>query len=131
MFCKYCGAEIPDTAIFCRNCGAKAEDQNSAFGNQNIQRENTQNNFSNQNIPYRQPFDFEAKKQNATNPVIIILIIALIAGISVNILQLHNGTHVFSGKSSKLSSFSELDPCSIIQVDFKINNNANSGCFLV
>lgn len=30
MFCKQCGAQIPDGAKFCRNCGAKADGDNTA-----------------------------------------------------------------------------------------------------
>lgn len=30
MFCRQCGAQIPDGAKFCRNCGAKADGDNSA-----------------------------------------------------------------------------------------------------
>ncbi len=85
MFCKNCGAQIPDTAVFCPKCGntiiRSAQDASQ-------QPQPTQpNNGQNQNIPPQMP-DRQPQpgnnggKKNLIIILVVVIIAALIGGVA-------------------------------------------------
>lgn len=120
MFCRHCGSEIKDDAKFCSKCGSNVERINIEANPINRQDE-IPNNTSplqpsqapphqppRQYIPPQQPQNQPptgggvSKRASGRNALIIILIIALVAGLGANIFQLINGTHIFSGSNPDL-----------------------------
>ena len=146
MFCRYCGAEVKDSAKFCSKCGSNIERKNIESNQinrrdetpvntspqkeplpppQNPQRPVAQSvpqNFPEQFIPPQQPPDKYPPSNSSKNSgglyvLIIILIIALAAGVCVNILQFVKGTHIFSNGSPKLSNYKTPDASVVVETD--------------
>lgn len=82
-----------------------------------------------QYIPPRQPpnqlptYSGGSKRTGGRSALIIILIIALVAGLGFNVFQLINGTHILSGSNpgpqntGGLATYKDPDPASIIKTD--------------
>ncbi len=144
MFCKYCGAEVKDSAKFCPKCGSNVERKiievkkmNAAGDIPNTpppyqapqpQQQPPQQPVA-QNIPQQPPRQYippqppnhppasggNLKGPGGLNVLIIILIIALVAGLCVNIFQFINGTHVLSDGSAKLSNYKTPDASLVVE----------------
>ena len=140
MFCRHCGSEIKDDAKFCSKCGSNVERINIEANPINRQDE-TSNNTSplqpsqapphqppRQNIPPQQPQNQPptgggvSKRASGRNALIIMLIIALVAGLGANIFQLINGTHIFSGSNPNLHNMGGLATYKDVDPVFSGNN---------
>ena len=142
MFCRNCGSEVKDNAKFCSKCGANVERKNTDANQINRQGE-TSNNISpqqpSQAPPQQPPRQYISAQQPPKMPsegggskraggrsaLIIILSLALVAGLCLNIFQFINGTHILSGSLSipglqhkgGLSTYKDPDPASIIETE--------------
>lgn len=122
MFCKYCGAEVKDSAKFCPQCGSHVERKNTE-AKQIDRQDETPHNIPPQQPPQasqppNQPSVGRASKsRSGLNALIITLIIALVAGLCVNIFQFINGTHLLSGNSSKLSNYKTPDASLVMETE--------------
>ena len=47
MFCRKCGANIPDDSMFCTKCGAKLEVVNNTLGDNIVNNESNSDKMSN------------------------------------------------------------------------------------
>lgn len=135
MFCRNCGSEVKDNAKFCSKCGANVERKNIDAKQTNRQGETTYNAFpqqpsqappqqpSRQYIPPRHsPNQSPAgaggsKRPGGRSALIIILSIALVAGLCVNMFQFVNGTHILSRHSSQISYYKTPDASLISDTD--------------
>jgi len=135
MFCRNCGSEVKDNAKFCSKCGANVERKNIDAKRINRQGETTYNTFpqqpsqappqppSRQCIPPRHsPNQSPAggggsKRPGGRSALIIILSIALVAGLCVNMFQFVNGTHILSRHSSQISYYKTPDASLISDTD--------------
>ena len=126
MFCRNCGSEVKDNAKFCSKCGTNVERKNT--GAKPINRQDETSNHTSpqqplqsppqqpprQYIPPQQPpkpphAGGGSKRSGGRSALTIILIIALVAGLCINVFQFANGTHILSGSSSKLSNYKAPD----------------------
>jgi hypothetical protein len=141
MFCRNCGSEVKDNTKFCSKCGSNVERINIDANQINRQNE-TSNNTSpqqpSQAPPQQPPRQYispqqpqnqppagggDSKRPGGRNALIIILIIALVAGLGANIFQFINGTHILSGSNSSLhntgglATYKDVNPDSIIKTE--------------
>ncbi len=141
MFCRNCGSEVKDNAKFCSNCGANVERKNIEANPINRQDE-ISNNISpqqpSQAPPQQPPGQYisphqtqnqppagggVSKRPSGRNALIVILIIALVAGLGANIFQFIHGTHILSGSNSGLhntgglATYKDVNPDSIIKTE--------------
>lgn len=135
MFCRYCGSEVSDNAKFCSKCGSNVERKNTDAKRINRQDETTYNTFpqqpsqtppqqpSRQYIPPRQSPNQPpaggggSKRPGGRSALIIILSIALVAGLCVNMFQFVNGTHILSRHSSQISYYKTPDASLVSDAD--------------
>lgn len=122
MFCRYCGSEQSDSAKFCVNCGASLERKNPEPPNSSPQNEPIYyNSFPNQGVPPTPPsgpgYGSSAKKPGRLNVLLLIIIIVLVIGVGINIFQFFNGTHIFTGNSSRLSNYKSPDASYVSQTE--------------
>ncbi|NLX24709.1 MAG: zinc ribbon domain-containing protein, partial [Lentisphaerae bacterium] len=135
MFCRNCGSEVKDNAKFCSKCGANVERKNIDAKRINRQDGTTYNTFPQQpsQAPPQQPSMQYIPPQHSPNQspagggglkrpggrsaLIIILSIALVAGLCVNMFQFVNGTHILSRHSSQTSYYKTPDASLVSDTD--------------
>ena len=135
MFCRNCGSEVKDNAKFCSKCGANVERKNVDAKRINRQDGTTYNTFPQQpsQAPPQQPSMQYIPPQHSPNQspagggglkrpggrsaLIIILSIALVAGLCVNMFQFVNGTHILSRHSSQTSYYKTPDASLVSDTD--------------